>query len=153
MPPPGGIQAWAARVALLYPEICDITLVGSRAWGCNHPESDFDIVICLSSAAYNEKGEEACRLEQWISFDPEVRFEGLDLFFLRPQGELTRWEWPPGDPPAWVMESGERDGLLSGDVLGDFSQFWRDAKHAVRLFPPAAAPVCADNGSHQPKKE
>jgi hypothetical protein len=138
MNPPADLRAWAAHAAELYPQIDTIALVGSRAVGWYCPDSDFDIAIYIPGSAYApEREAETLRLEQCIAFDPEVRFEGLDLFFLRPCEGLGRWEWPPGEPPDWVTREPCEDfrgPLRAGDVDGDFDQFFRDLIHAVVLF-------------------
>jgi hypothetical protein len=130
--PPDDIEAWAAHVAELYPQVERVVLCG---W--DGPDSELDVAVCLADAAYVETGDGAYRLEQRITFDPEVRCDGLDLYFVRPRAELGYWAWPPGEPPDWLTRERNdylRDSLLVGHVVGDFRRFCYDLQNAVVLF-------------------
>jgi hypothetical protein len=140
-------RAWAARLVSLYPQITEVVVGGSllSCWP-PHPCMDLPIVVCLSDDAYATMGEDVCRLEQQITYDPAIRFERMNFMFLHPGGGLSGWDWPPGEPPAWVLEKEpwERDYLLAGVVLQDDDVFWRDFKPGIRLYPIAAPEAGAE---------
>jgi hypothetical protein len=138
------IEAWAVALAEKYSQVACVGLCGSRARGWERPDSDWDVVIWLDDSAY-VRNDLGCpvpidQIEQRIAFDPEFRFKGLDLFFLRPdaRGGLARWEWGPGDPPDWVLKWQDDEDigpmLLDGIPVGDFNRFFSDLKHARPLF-------------------
>jgi hypothetical protein len=130
--PPDDIEAWAAHVAELYPQVERVVLCG-----LDGPDAGVDVGILFRESVYAEPGGEAYRLEQRIAFDPEVRCDGLDLYFVRPRAELGYWAWPPGEPPDWLTRERNdylRDCLLAGHVVGDFGRFCHDLQNAVVLF-------------------
>jgi predicted nucleotidyltransferase len=138
------LEEWVRVLLARYPHcVHQVWLCGSRASGAvTGPDHDYDLLIVLREECYDQEGKAKDQLEQRIAFDPRVRFEGLDLFFWRqPHGYLGRWEWGPGEPPAWVMQEEDeefRAYLLDGVPFGDFNRFYRDLKYARRLYSQAS---------------
>ncbi len=128
-----GLRPWLDAVTAKYGHLLEaVLLVGSRSAGYQRPDSDWDVVLCLLDDVYSDC-DAAVRAEQAIAFDaslprPEQR---LDLFIVRPDGELVRWErWPDEDvrdePTGrfcgmWPIANGYVQG-----PTGDFSRFFRE---------------------------
>ncbi|HUT18980.1 MAG TPA: nucleotidyltransferase domain-containing protein, partial [Anaerolineae bacterium] len=117
------------RAAERYP-VDLIVLVGSRARGWQGPTSDYDVVMLLGAECYTEGGEPVDRIEQRLAFDPDLCFEDLDLFFVRPHPDvgrwasLGRWMWGPDEEPPDDDDDLISDCIRSGSVCGDFSRLW-----------------------------
>ena len=92
-------EAWLYKLLELYPQQVEVVaLVGSRAFGYARPDSDWDVILCLEKDCYQE-GEQIDKIEQRIAFDPDLRSEAIEIFFLRPDGGLGRWQFGPDEPP------------------------------------------------------
>lgn len=77
---------WCNRLVKKHPMITDIILTGSRGTDVYNNDSDWDVIICLEEELY-EQGTGPW-LEAYLTI--WTHFEGLDLFFVRPDGEFTR---------------------------------------------------------------
>ena len=86
---------WAERLAGRFDEVDEIRLVGSRAVGAVHADSDFDLVIALRPWSLEA--------EATIARDPAVRKDALDLFFIRPSGDVGHWN-PDLDPTEAMID-------------------------------------------------
>jgi predicted nucleotidyltransferase len=147
-----GLRPWLEAVTAKYGHLIDdILLVGSRSAGYERPDSDWDVVLCLLERLYADP-DAAVNAEQAIAFDqllprPE---QGLDLFVVRPGGELVRWE----QLPDWdgVQEEAETGGTFASTWLvvngyiqgptGDFSRFFKEWAHCCpEIWPASAAQV------------
>jgi hypothetical protein len=103
---------------------------------------------------YAQKGGEARHLEQRLAFDPAVRFEGLNLLFLRPAGRPGYWAWPIGKPPIWVQQTPAwmKRPLLAGDAIGDLAPFQKGCEAATVLYSATGQPApiyVGGNGRHR----
>jgi hypothetical protein len=109
---------WVALATSTYPEIESVHLVGSRADPANaRLESDWDVLVCLTAACYDDCNEPLENVEKRITFDPKLYFEGLDLLFLRPGGRQTRWDR-------------ESDGKVSSVDIPIFQAWWQEGEYA-----------------------
>jgi predicted nucleotidyltransferase len=98
-------EAWLERLISRWPQVDSVHLTGSRSRGMDRPDSDWDIIVCLTAECYEEIGRNANRFGEWIyyqpldkieqqiAFDVELRHEAIDLFFMDPGGALRRWQW------------------------------------------------------------
>jgi hypothetical protein len=146
--PPENMRRWANQVAKQHPQVSEVLLVGDPAtswcrpfW--NQPRPGWDVIIRLAEAVYAEQKGEGRQLEQHLAFDPAVRFEGLNLLFLRPEGRPGWWAWPAGKPPIWVQQTPlwMRRPLLAGDTLGDLGPFRKGCTTATVLYSATGEPV------------
>jgi hypothetical protein len=142
------MRRWAAHVAKQHAQVSEVLLVGDPAvswtrpfW--HQPRCEWDIVVRLAEAVYGDRGEDARHLEQRLAFDPTVRFDGLNLLFLRPEGRPGYWAWPAGKPPVWVQQTPVwmRRPLLAGDTLGDLAAFRKGCAGATILYSATGKPV------------
>jgi predicted nucleotidyltransferase len=145
------LVAWVDRLTKKYPQVQSVHLCGSRARGLQSHGSDYDLCLCLEDGAYeliDGHVQQKNQIEQVISFDPEICFKGLDLFFLRPRSTLHRWMWGPGGPSLEeILEEQARldaelgqehcewweDCVRDGSPIGDFDRWWRDSEYAKEL--------------------
>jgi hypothetical protein len=98
------------------------------------PDSDWDILVCLSAECYQESGRNATgeyvyyqpldKIEQQIAFDVELRHEAIDLFFSDPGGGLRRWQW---------LEVRELLALLSDKELAVLKELIGDVESLLEL--------------------
>jgi hypothetical protein len=146
--PPDNVRRWANQVAKRFPQIDEVLLVGEPATGwCSsfwqQPKPTWNVVMRLAEAVYAEKGGEGRHLEQLLTFDSAVRFDGLNLLLVRPAGRPGYWAWPIGKPPIWVQQTPKwmKRPLLAGDAIGDLAPFWKECKEAVVLYSATAPPV------------
>jgi hypothetical protein len=139
--PPENMRRWAAQVAREHPQISEVLLAGDPAtswtrsfW--HQPKPGWDVIIRLAEAVYGNRGEDARHLEQRLAFDPIVRFDGLNLLFLRPTRRPGYWGWPAGKPPIWAQQTPlwMRRPLLAGDTLGDLAAFRKGCEAATLLY-------------------
>jgi hypothetical protein len=146
--PPENMRRWAAQVANRYAQVDEVSLVGDPAvswtrpfW--HQPQAGWDVIVRLADAVYSDRGEDARHLEQRITFDSIVRFDGLNLLFLRPGGRPGYWAWPAGKPPIWIQQTPlwMRRPLLAGDTLGNLAAFWKSCAGATILFSATGEPV------------
>lgn len=135
---PQGFEEWWRRLVGRWPQVSDVGLVGSQAFGGADPDSDWDVVVCLDGACYEKRPakygngehlEQVDGIEQRIAFDPDLRHEKIDVFFLRPDSTLTRWEWlhprdlvvmltkPMGSRRGDAVEAAESLGLTVDELL------------------------------------
>jgi hypothetical protein len=139
--PPENMRRWAAQVAKQHAQVSEVLLVGDPATSWTRPfwyqpRPGWDVVVRLAESVYAEKNGEGRQLEQLLKFDPTVRFEGLNLLFLRPEGRPGYWAWPAGKPSVWVQQTPPwmRRPLLAGDTLGDLAAFRKGCAGATILF-------------------
>ena len=94
-------DAWLERLLALYPQVTEVSLVGSRAFGYARPNSDWDVILCLEDDCYqpDEKGHpvQVDKIEQRLAYDPALYSKALDIFYLRPDGSLGRWDLGPDE--------------------------------------------------------
>lgn len=132
-------EAWVATLIAKYPHVREVYLCGSRAGGWARPTSDWDVLLVLDDACY-DGGRPLDKIEQRIAFDPDLRFDGLDLFFWRPPwGELARWEFGPDEDISdrwWVGDPVFEPYYRTGGIPGDWDRFYKDLRFARRLHPP-----------------
>ena len=83
------LRQWASKVVERHPQVLFILLAGSRARGDHRPDSDYDIVIGLEDESYAHGRCDKGEFE--VLFDKEIHFEGLDMWFLRPDGQVIAW--------------------------------------------------------------
>jgi predicted nucleotidyltransferase len=128
------VDAWVRRAVQLYPDIEDIGLVGSRAFGQETPYSDVDLVICLFEESYI--GDDPFATEKQIAFGPVGKEPGLDLFFLRPDGEIARWEDDPDSPEVRGLPEGDLYAwhVRNGIPFGDFNRLREDLRRVRVLY-------------------
>jgi hypothetical protein len=78
------------------------------------------------------------QIEQVITFDPALKVEHLQVWFLRPRSEPGVWCWGPGDPPAWVLDEPDehdRACYLAGVTTGCLD-WYHEREHPEQLYPP-----------------
>ena len=125
---------WLNEITTKYSQIVDIHLTGSRAAGCAGPHSDYDVVILLASECYDENSRQENKIEQRIAFDENLRHEALDIFWLRPDGFVGRWEHGPEEEPELVGDEYIDTCILNGDLFGDFSRLYKSLPQAKCLY-------------------
>ena len=90
-------EAWLQTLVESWPQVETVALTGSRARGQAKPDSDWDVIVCLEASCYQTHAEswpqQVDKVEQRIAFDPRLRQDAIDLFFMDPTGHLRRWEW------------------------------------------------------------
>jgi predicted nucleotidyltransferase len=102
-PPPtrtkDDLKLWARRLAARFDDVNEVYLVGSRARGQQHKNSDYDVAIRLRPECYDQQGNQINKIEQRIAFDDESWFKGLDVFFVGPTDvrPLHKWTWGPDE--------------------------------------------------------
>jgi len=139
------VEQWAAIATARHRQIEAVWLCGSRALGAERPDSDYDVLVALGDASYDEHSAQREQIEQRIAFDPALRRPDFDLFFLRPRGQLGRWEFGPDDPCPAVdgdsfADEDSRDCLLHGCPPDDWSRFFKDLRDAVLIWPAPREP-------------
>jgi hypothetical protein len=108
------------------------------------------VVVALTRDCYDVRpsreglhGDEAVQkdqIEQRITFDPALKFDNLNVFFLRPDRfEWGCWDWGPGEPPAEILNEPDEDirwSSLNGFPYGPMDRYHREFRYADRLYPP-----------------
>jgi hypothetical protein len=99
------------------------------------------VLVKLADACYEIRDGEAHQIrqiEQEITFDPFLRVAGLDVWFLRPEGEIGVWYWGPGNPPAWVLDEPDehdRACYLHGVSYAPLD-WYHEREQPRQLYPP-----------------
>lgn len=150
-------QTWLLDTIAKYPEIDSIYLVGSRSEGCHKADSDYDLVVCLSDNLYETEtivSQDVYRHDiSRRKDDTELRIalstrrSAIEIFYLRPDGILTRYMYPeeyykgqiPEDQMEGLLEiygTKERiiEAIMDGELLGDFKRLYRSLDKAKSVY-------------------
>lgn len=150
-------QVWLLDTVARYPEIDSIHLTGSRSEGSHKPDSDYDLVVCLSEALYDTetivsqsgyRHKIARRKDDTeLRIALSTRRPAIEIFFLRPDGLLARYMEPeeyykgqiPGDQMEGLLEicgTEEKvmEALMDGHLLGDYDRLYRSLKKAQPVY-------------------
>jgi hypothetical protein len=99
----------------------------------------YDVRPC-GEGLYGNEAVQKDQIEQRITFDPALKFDNLNLFFLRPDRRgWGYWSWGPGEPPAEILNEPDKEIRwcgLNGFPFGPMDSYHKELQYAHRFYPP-----------------